>query len=71
MSKYLCGCRVGALAAGGGGDAVSLKDLLSVLQHRFIAELQVELEAQKRILNRNLFMCKTYLTMHHYHQHKS
>ena len=49
--KYLCGCSVGALAAGGGGDAVSLKDLLSVLQHGFIAELQVELKAQKRIFN--------------------
>lgn len=44
----LCGGRVGVLAAGGRGDAVSLKDLLSVLQHGLIAELQVELETRKR-----------------------
>lgn len=40
----LCGCGVGVLVAGGSSDAVSLKDLLSVLQHGLIAELQVELE---------------------------
>lgn len=40
----LCGCRRGVLAAGGGRDAVSLQDLLGVLQHGLVAELQVELE---------------------------
>lgn len=43
----LRGCSVGVLAAGGGSDAVSLKDLLGVFQHRFIAELQVELRTQE------------------------
>lgn len=42
----LCGCRVGVLAAGGSSDAVSLEDLLGVLQNGLVAELQVELERQ-------------------------
>lgn len=54
----LCGRRVGVLAAGGGGDAVSLKDLLSVLQHGLIAELQVELETdtKENIIYKTLFI---------------
>lgn len=44
----LCGCRVGVLAAGGGSDAVSLEDLLSLLQHGLIAELQVELQTDRK-----------------------
>lgn len=45
----LSGCGVGVLAVGGGGDAVALKDLLSMLQHGLIAELQVELETRSEI----------------------
>lgn len=54
----LCGCRVGVLAAGGGSDAVSLEDLLSLLQHGLIAELQVELQTDRE-KNENLFTLKS------------
>lgn len=40
----LCGCRVGVLAVGGSSDAMALENLLSVLQHGLIAELQMKLE---------------------------
>lgn len=51
----LCGCRVGVPAAGGRSDAVTLEDLLGVLQHGLVAKLQVELETQKRGFG--LFVC--------------
>lgn len=54
----LCGCRVGVPAAGGCSDAVSLEDLLGVLQHGLVAKLQVELETQKREFA--LFVCFQY-----------
>lgn len=46
----LCGCRVGVLAAGGSRDAVALKNLLGVLQNSLIAKLQVELEADRKMI---------------------
>lgn len=49
QASNLCGCRVGVLAVGGGSDAVSLENLLGVLQHGLIAELQVELQREKNI----------------------
>lgn len=39
----LCGCRVGVLAVRGSSDAMTLENLLSVLQHGLIAELQMKL----------------------------
>lgn len=54
LASNLCHCRVGVLAAGGGSDAVSLKDLLSMLQYSLIAELQVELETDTKDIYKNL-----------------
>lgn len=46
---HLGGSSAGYLAAGGGREvAVSLEDLLSVFQHRFVTELQVELRTDTR-----------------------
>jgi len=45
VRSHLGGRGAGVLAAG--GDAVSLEDELGVLQHGLVAELQVQLEAQK------------------------